>query len=355
MAAAEHVDGARTPGACANCGAALAGRWCHACGQDSDLRHRSLRHLIVEAFEGLFHLDGRLMGTLPDLFFRPGRLARDYLDGRMARHMPPFRTFLAALVIFIFAAEAATHRLTAADEQRKEARAEAMKTPQGRARLAQQMRAQAAADRDEDLKDAVSDERIDRLTGDDAATIAAAHRDALAEAEAQYRKALAKADRVELGLPEPPPPPRKKPRPAWAEALKTAFKTPEAFWSLLFGWGHQLAPLLLPVIGLTLALVYRRRREIYLYDHLLIAMNLMSFSFLVNAVGFALPMPATWWALGLAAIWTPVNLFQTLRGGYGSSLLGAALKTLVVWLVSGIAFLALVGVAAWMSLQAFHP
>ncbi|MBW8880433.1 MAG: 3'-5' exonuclease, partial [Asticcacaulis sp.] len=53
---------------CLNCDTELAGRFCHACGQDADTHHRSIFHLIAEAFEGLFHLDGRIWQTLPPLF-----------------------------------------------------------------------------------------------------------------------------------------------------------------------------------------------------------------------------------------------------------------------------------------------
>src|SRR6185312_10961961 len=78
---------APAPGAaCANCGASLQGPYCHACGQNADAHKRSILHLVGEAIEGLFEFDGRLWRTLPALFFRPGRLARDYIEGRIARH-----------------------------------------------------------------------------------------------------------------------------------------------------------------------------------------------------------------------------------------------------------------------------
>ncbi|MFN9034113.1 MAG: DUF3667 domain-containing protein, partial [Alphaproteobacteria bacterium] len=89
-AAAEVGAGSRVPvasgEACANCGAILQGRFCHACGQSADLRKRSILHLAWEAGESLFHLDGRLARTLPLLFFRPGKLARDLIEGRIARY-----------------------------------------------------------------------------------------------------------------------------------------------------------------------------------------------------------------------------------------------------------------------------
>jgi hypothetical protein len=87
-------------------------------------------------------------------------------------------------------------------------------------------------------------------------------------------------------------------------------------------------------VGLSLALVYRKRRDVYLYDHLLVAMNLLSFTFLTNAAGLIMPLSWMPWWFGFIALWTPVNLFQTLRGAYGSSVLGATLKTLIVWWIT---------------------
>ena len=107
---------------------------------------------------------------------------------------------------------------------------------------------------------------------------------------------------------------------------------------MLFTWGQRLAILLLPTVGLSLALVYRKRKAIFIYDHLLVAMNLMSFSFLTNGLGLILPFSWMPFWFGFVALWTPVNLFQTLRGAYGSSVLGATLKTLVVWGITIFAF-----------------
>ena len=103
---------------------------------------------------------------------------------------------------------------------------------------------------------------------------------------------------------------------------------------MVFTWGQRLAVVLLPIVGLSLALVYRKRKGVFLYDHLLVAMNVLSFTFLTNALGLILPQPARPYWFGLVTIWTPINLFQTLRGAYGSSILGGVLKTLVVWSIT---------------------
>jgi len=107
---------------------------------------------------------------------------------------------------------------------------------------------------------------------------------------------------------------------------------------VLFGWAHRLAVLLLPIVGLSLTLVYVNRRQYYIYDHLLVATNLLSFAFLTNAIGMVLPhsLVAPWFAI--LTFWTPINLFQTLRGGYGSTIVGAIFKTLIVWFMSVMAF-----------------
>ena len=80
---------------CANCGTALVGPWCHACGQKGEEFHRSIWRLVAEAFEGLTNFDSRFWNTLPRLIVRPGKLTREYLDGRRAgernRRPPPQR------------------------------------------------------------------------------------------------------------------------------------------------------------------------------------------------------------------------------------------------------------------------
>lgn len=321
--------------ACANCGATLNGRWCHACGQSADDHKRSIGHLAWEAVEGLFHLDGRLARTLPDLFFRPGRLARDYMEGRIARHVPPFRMFLAALLIFILAAEVAAHHYTLDQERQKEARAAALATPQGRAAEAARIRKEAAESRAEDLSEAAGDRADDLKDKDQApAKVEARYQRQVAKADARYAEALAHADRVTKGLAEPPPAASDKPGNWRKVAQRRAKENPEYYWTVLFGWGHRLAWALLPAVGLLLAAVYRNRPQIYLYDHLIVAMQLMSFSFLVIAPAFLLPSPWMFYWLGAAILWTPVNLFQTLRGGYGSGVVGATVKTLIIWVAN---------------------
>ncbi|MDH3273278.1 MAG: DUF4286 family protein [Gammaproteobacteria bacterium] len=93
LAPAESAD-------CLNCGTRLKGQYCGNCGQRSRSRLISLWELISDAFGDLFELDSRLWQTLVPLMIRPGQLTHDYLQGRRARYMPPFRMYLVLSLLF---------------------------------------------------------------------------------------------------------------------------------------------------------------------------------------------------------------------------------------------------------------
>ena len=90
---------AKTPD-CPNCGTPLHGQYCWQCGQRSRVRLITLWELLRDAVGDLFELDSRLWRSLKPLLFRPGLLTSDYLAGRRARYMPPFRMYLVLSIIF---------------------------------------------------------------------------------------------------------------------------------------------------------------------------------------------------------------------------------------------------------------
>ena len=89
---------------CLNCGTRLRGQYCGTCGQRSRSRLISLWGLVSDAFGDLFEIDSRLWRTLIPLVLRPGSLTHDYLQGRRARYMPPFRMYLVLSVVFFLVA-----------------------------------------------------------------------------------------------------------------------------------------------------------------------------------------------------------------------------------------------------------
>ena len=80
-------------GKCPNCGATVDGAFCASCGQRAHL-HRSLLHLGHDILHGVFHFEGKMWHTLPELFFHPGRLTRRYIDGERAKFVSPIALYL---------------------------------------------------------------------------------------------------------------------------------------------------------------------------------------------------------------------------------------------------------------------
>lgn len=90
--------------ACRNCGAALTGRWCAQCGQRNvGEGERRLGHLLGEALSAATNLDSRFWRSFGALLFRPGRLTRDYVDGRRARWLGPVTLFLLVNLLYFLA------------------------------------------------------------------------------------------------------------------------------------------------------------------------------------------------------------------------------------------------------------
>jgi hypothetical protein len=276
---------ARPPGSpCFNCGAILQGPWCHACGQLGEDYHRSAHHLIWEAFEGLFHADGRLWHTLPRLLFRPAALTRDYLAGKRASQVPPFRIFLIVLLLVFFIGET----LTGIDH------ASILKI---------------------DPNDAghVNDIHVSLYKPwDDAIT-------------------------------------------AWTRThVSRAMAHPDAFIAAMAAWAHDFAFLSLPIFGFILAAIFIFRRRFVLFDHMIFSMHSLSVLGLLLLTAMVLNHFIGDQALLL--LWlVPVHQFFHLRGVYGTSLIGTALRLGVLATAATVAFafimvaLVLVGIAALQS------
>ncbi len=335
---------------CLNCDTELKGEYCYHCGQDADTHHRTIVHLILEVFEGLFHLDGRLWTTLPPLFFRPGKLARDLMEGRMARHIPPFRIFLVALLIFMLVAEHVT------EEQRLHPPAGPVAAASNVSPVMMDVSTDASAsasvsDSDDgnlgemlgnhagELQSAKTTTTIDKATGRKM-VVHQVNLFAMTDDDARLLGGLVAKSNL---------------KPQWLkDDLVRALSNKEKFFAAVFTWGHRLALLLLPIVGMSLGLLYLRKRKdgrrFYLYDHLLVAMNLLSFIFLTAALGLALPEPAKPAWQGISALWTLWNFFSTLRGAYGSSILGAIVKSLILWIMTGLAFSLVVAGVIFISL-----
>ena len=89
---------------CLNCGTELKGPFCYFCGQPDRNFMRFFPALMRDLMEDLLDLDSRFMRTIKPLLFKPGRLTRDYMNGRRFRYAPPMRLYIFSSIVFFLLA-----------------------------------------------------------------------------------------------------------------------------------------------------------------------------------------------------------------------------------------------------------
>lgn len=92
-----------TVAACTHCATALAGRYCHACGQDSIPDETALTSWREQW--------RRLARTLHALILRPGLLTQEHLAGARIRYIPPLTLFLNVVAVFFLFSVATEFRV----------------------------------------------------------------------------------------------------------------------------------------------------------------------------------------------------------------------------------------------------
>ena len=91
---------ARIDLACRNCGEQAPLKFCPECGQETTLHPPTLGEFLHEFVGHYVALEGTLWRTLALLLRKPGRLTREYLDGRRRRYVLPLRLYLTASFVF---------------------------------------------------------------------------------------------------------------------------------------------------------------------------------------------------------------------------------------------------------------
>jgi len=339
----EHAD--IPPGTpCANCQTPLIGPHCHECGQLAEDFHKSIWKLTVEAVESLLHLDGRLFSTLPDLLRRPGQLTRDYLDGKRASQVAPFRMFLVILLIAFFVGHAAMKASEGKHEAAEGHGAEAASTEtHGAATVdadhsnrrnmrpgSEEAKAyEAEVMADPDLSETEKRTQIAAARGDWAAFGRSLAEDVSVQTKAGADAAPKMADTADAE--------KIRNLEHWFNTRFEAVKNdPARFYLILEIWAHRVAILALPVSALMLTLLFAFNRRYYVFDHVIFSMHSLSFQLLLLIVIMALGIltPWAWWLLVLA----PVHLFIHMKGTYQRSAIGTLARMFVLWNLTTVTF-----------------
>ena len=98
---------------CKNCGTTFTGFYCPRCGQSAKTRRLSLLNTIEDTVGLLTNLDSGILRTCTELFWRPGHMMRDYIQGHRKGYMKPLSLLFCVgtiyyFLIYLFAQEALT-------------------------------------------------------------------------------------------------------------------------------------------------------------------------------------------------------------------------------------------------------
>ncbi len=327
---------------CLNCGTTLGGQYCGNCGQRARSRLISLWELVREAFGDLFELDSRLWHTLVPLVIRPGRLTRDYLLGRRARFMPPFRTYLVLSVVFF---------LVAFFDPREEFNV--LFEPAAETTEAGEDAEQSAEEFRDDVIEELAGEGIivadgpsaDEEDGSDGVNFN------ISSGEGEAKCDVSDIESADI--------------PEWLPRSITPQRLQIICERVLADDGRALIDklldnvpaalfFLLPLMALVLQIMYPLSKRYYV-EHLLFVVNYHAFFFLILTLQilfarFAalvnLPENATGTVLIGASIYIPVYLFRSMQRVYGQSILITALKFLFLIFSYFIGFGLMIGFAA---------
>jgi hypothetical protein len=307
-------------GLCLNCGTALTGDFCHACGQSGHV-HNSIASIGHDLLHGAFHFEGKIWRTIPMLVLHPGKLTRRYIAGERARFVSPLALFL----FFVFLMFATIHTfggdlpedpgLTPQQQHKAAAKIDAQISA-ANARLTQ-IEARHKADR----KDRPAPEVVEaRTTVNTLRTM----RNLVARGDHGFTV----SDRLT----------------GWAPLdrgiIKANANPSLALYKLessAYKYSWALIPISLPFV----ALLFLWRRRFKLYDHAIFVTYSLSFmmlgvTFLIAAGNAGLGAAP----ISLLAIFVPpVHMFAQLRGAYSLGKFSAFWRTIALSVFSLVAFI----------------
>lgn len=86
---------------CLNCDLPVLGKYCHHCGQMSTHEKITFRDTINQFLSASFSLQGPLLSTIKLLVVNPGKVFRDFIEGKRKSYYNPISFFVLLTAIYI--------------------------------------------------------------------------------------------------------------------------------------------------------------------------------------------------------------------------------------------------------------
>lgn len=320
---------------CQNCGATLKGDHCHVCGQAAKEPRRLVIGLVQDVFVETLAIDGKLFRSIGLLLWRPGLLARRFLEGKRTRYSPPFRLFLFASVFFFFAASLLINvpESLPIDGDATLDPADLAEAQEGLAEAKEEVAA-AFGGAAPEIVEEVFDELDASLAAApntppiDAAAVEATSVEEKAAGEPKKSFKEMQWEDFDYSGPEWLTPHIKQ----LVEAGQRVVDDPRLFYAELRSNLPRFL-LLAPVIyGLTLTLLYFYRRKFFIYDHFIVSlyMHAALYAYLLLALlASRAPVVGSWlWLIPVG--WGALQPLLVLRQAYGSNWFSVWIK----WFIS---------------------
>ncbi|MCU0420277.1 MAG: DUF3667 domain-containing protein [Cyclobacteriaceae bacterium] len=306
---------------CLNCEAVLTGPFCGACGQKDLPRRQTLGDLLVNFLGSFTSFESKFFTTFRFLLFRPGRIVKEYNEGKRERFYHPARmyVFLSFIYFLIFSLvfSSNTERMITTTTTDRDRVAVAKETP-----------------------------AIDIQTTDPA------------KKNKFSPKTRAQYDSLQATLPE-------EERDNWfgrymthkGMELMNKFKNDDrainrAFLEIFLTNLPKMVFLLMPLFALLLKLLYIRK-DFFYSEHLIFTVFFYDFLYLVGSIMLLVNL-VDWleWLDLVALVWLLIYLYKSMRQVYGQS----RAKTVIKFLILAFAFsvvlvVALAGVAVYTFTQ----
>jgi len=322
-------------GQCSDCGAATTGNFCANCGQPTHV-HRTLLHLGEELLHGVMHFDARIWRTLPLLLVNPGRLTREWVQGKRTRYVSPLAIFLFTVFLMFFALSfgggATSVQLAPLDERIAEARED---VAEARAELSQ---AEAQARPGTPGSDGMIIGMRGAVEGAEGslraleeAKAAGPREDGLSPGSWQAYLADAAHDgRIKVGVGD------KKMKDKILHKLANPDFAVYKIQQTAYKFAFLLVPLSIPFVWL----LFVWKRGFTWYDHGVFVLYSLTF---MAILGMAVMGLGRWdgWFSGLVGsllmLSVPVHMFAQLKGAYGLSIFSALWRTFFLLVFCSIA------------------
>ncbi len=87
---------------CLNCEKTISpnDHFCPNCGQVNNTSRISLKYYFSEYLSGFFSFDNRFFKTIIPLLFKPGKVTREFIEGKRKKYVNPFQLYLNITIIF---------------------------------------------------------------------------------------------------------------------------------------------------------------------------------------------------------------------------------------------------------------